>query len=152
MLACVFMLAGALTAVMLLRPQALLWDCDGVLCDTERDGHRLAFNEAFKQKGAGTAVQMRADAVETHWCPIATTCVRSSMMRLCNLSSNWPGLPHEWSVEKYGELLTTGGGKERMTRYFKVCTAFAGHVTAARADVRCSPGACPADCAGNVHP
>jgi beta-phosphoglucomutase-like phosphatase (HAD superfamily) len=32
-------------------PQALLWDCDGVLCDTERDGHRLAFNEAFKQKG-----------------------------------------------------------------------------------------------------
>jgi hypothetical protein len=30
------------------------------------------------------------------------------------------GLPHEWSVEKYGELLTTGGGKERMSRYFKV--------------------------------
>lgn len=59
-------------------PEALLWDCDGVLCDTERDGHRVAFNEAFKQKG----------------------------------------LPHEWSVEKYGELLTTGGGKERMTRYF----------------------------------
>jgi HAD superfamily hydrolase (TIGR01509 family) len=60
-------------------PEALLWDCDGVLCDTERDGHRLAFNEAFKQKG----------------------------------------LPHVWSVEKYGELLSTGGGKERMTRYFK---------------------------------
>lgn len=33
-------------------PQALLWDCDGVLCDTECDGHRVAFNEAFKQKGA----------------------------------------------------------------------------------------------------
>eukprot|EP00746_Dinoflagellata_sp_MGD_P096947 gnl/MRDRNA2_/MRDRNA2_38860_c0_seq2.p1 gnl/MRDRNA2_/MRDRNA2_38860_c0~~gnl/MRDRNA2_/MRDRNA2_38860_c0_seq2.p1 ORF type:complete len:402 (+),score=57.69 gnl/MRDRNA2_/MRDRNA2_38860_c0_seq2:77-1282(+) len=25
----------------------------------------------------------------------------------------------EWGVELYGELLTTGGGKERMTRYFK---------------------------------
>lgn len=59
-------------------PQALLFDCDGVLVDTERDGHREAFNEAFRRKG----------------------------------------LPHEWSVEKYGELLETGGGKERMTRYF----------------------------------
>jgi HAD superfamily hydrolase (TIGR01509 family) len=59
-------------------PEALLFDCDGVLVDTERDGHRLAFNEAFKRKG----------------------------------------LQHEWSVEKYGELLETGGGKERMTRYF----------------------------------
>jgi hypothetical protein len=25
----------------------------------------------------------------------------------------------EWDVELYGELLSTGGGKERMTRYFK---------------------------------
>ena len=59
-------------------PQALLFDCDGVLVDTERDGHRVAFNQAFKQKG----------------------------------------LPHEWGVELYGELLETGGGKERMTRFF----------------------------------
>jgi len=34
-----------------LRRQALLFDCDGVLVDTERDGHRLAFNEAFKRIG-----------------------------------------------------------------------------------------------------
>jgi beta-phosphoglucomutase-like phosphatase (HAD superfamily) len=33
------------------RPDALLFDCDGVLVDTEPDGHRVAFNEAFKQKG-----------------------------------------------------------------------------------------------------
>lgn len=32
-------------------PQALLFDCDGVLVDTERDGHRVAFNEAFQEKG-----------------------------------------------------------------------------------------------------
>ena len=30
---------------------ALLFDCDGVLADTERDGHRVTFNAAFKQKG-----------------------------------------------------------------------------------------------------
>jgi HAD superfamily hydrolase (TIGR01509 family) len=31
--------------------KALLLDCDGVLVDTERDGHRLAFNQAFAAKG-----------------------------------------------------------------------------------------------------
>ena len=30
------------------------------------------------------------------------------------------GIKHEWSVDLYGELLKTGGGKERMTRYFSV--------------------------------
>jgi HAD superfamily hydrolase (TIGR01509 family) len=30
---------------------ALIFDCDGVLVDTERDGHRVAFNEAFARKG-----------------------------------------------------------------------------------------------------
>lgn len=58
--------------------QALIFDCDGVLVDTERDGHRVAFNAAFKAIGWKT----------------------------------------EWSVERYGELLTTAGGKERMRRHF----------------------------------
>lgn len=31
--------------------QAILFDCDGVLVDTERDGHRVAFNQAFAQLG-----------------------------------------------------------------------------------------------------
>ena len=31
--------------------KALIFDCDGVLVDTERDGHRVAFNEAFSKKG-----------------------------------------------------------------------------------------------------
>jgi len=58
--------------------QALIFDCDGVLVDTERDGHRVAFNETFSQLG-------------------------------------WPV---QWSVERYGELLTTAGGKERTRRHF----------------------------------
>jgi len=58
--------------------QALLFDCDGVLVDTERDGHRVAFNRAFAEQG----------------------------------------LDVEWSVERYGELLATAGGKERMRRHF----------------------------------
>lgn len=31
--------------------KALIFDCDGVLVDTERDGHRVAFNQAFAKKG-----------------------------------------------------------------------------------------------------
>jgi HAD superfamily hydrolase (TIGR01509 family) len=30
---------------------ALIFDCDGVLADTERDGHRLAFNDTFDELG-----------------------------------------------------------------------------------------------------
>ncbi len=31
--------------------RALIFDCDGVLVDTEKDGHRVAFNRAFAAKG-----------------------------------------------------------------------------------------------------
>jgi HAD superfamily hydrolase (TIGR01509 family) len=34
--------------------KALLFDCDGVLVDTERDGHRVAFNQAFAAQGLDT--------------------------------------------------------------------------------------------------
>merc|ERR1719393_690848 len=32
---------------------AILFDCDGVLADTERDGHRVSFNKVFAEKGLG---------------------------------------------------------------------------------------------------
>jgi phosphoglycolate phosphatase-like HAD superfamily hydrolase len=57
--------------------QALIFDVDGTLADTERDGHRLAFNAAFKEAG----------------------------------------LPWNWDVKLYGELLAVTGGKERMVHY-----------------------------------
>jgi HAD superfamily hydrolase (TIGR01509 family) len=31
--------------------ESIIFDCDGVLADTERDGHRVAFNKAFAKKG-----------------------------------------------------------------------------------------------------
>lgn len=58
--------------------QALIFDCDGVLVDTEKDGHRVAFNAAFEAEG-----------IRAHW-----------------------------DVARYGVLLGTGGGKERMRRHF----------------------------------
>ena len=35
--------------------EALIFDCDGVIVDTERDGHRIAFNKAFAIKGIASA-------------------------------------------------------------------------------------------------
>ena len=32
-------------------PRAVVWDVDGTLAETERDGHRVAFNEAFARHG-----------------------------------------------------------------------------------------------------
>lgn len=58
--------------------EAILFDCDGVLADTERDGHRLAFNVAFEENG----------------------------------------IDESWDEERYGKLLETGGGKERMTAHW----------------------------------
>ena len=42
---------------------ALIFDCDGVLADTERDGHRPAFNQTFAEVGpAGALVRARSTA------------------------------------------------------------------------------------------
>ena len=32
--------------------RGLLFDCDGVLADTERDGHLVAFNQMWREEGA----------------------------------------------------------------------------------------------------
>ena len=34
-----------------MRLKALLWDVDGTLAETERDGHLVAFNQAFESSG-----------------------------------------------------------------------------------------------------
>ena len=31
--------------------RALIWDVDGTVAETERDGHRVAFNQAFAEAG-----------------------------------------------------------------------------------------------------
>jgi len=57
----------------------LIFDVDGTLADTERDGHRVAFNQAFAEAG----------------------------------------LPWHWSVERYGQLISVAGGKERIHAYIQ---------------------------------
>jgi HAD superfamily hydrolase (TIGR01509 family) len=40
-------------AILLPMLKALIFDVDGTLADTERDGHRIAFNSAFAEAGLG---------------------------------------------------------------------------------------------------
>ena len=35
--------------------RALIFDQDGVIADTERDGHRVAFNRVFEEEGLGVS-------------------------------------------------------------------------------------------------
>ena len=58
--------------------QAVFFDMDGVIVDTEKDGHRVSFNAAFQEVG----------------------------------------IPFDWGVDLYHDLLQIAGGKERMRRYF----------------------------------
>jgi HAD superfamily hydrolase (TIGR01509 family) len=69
--------------------KALIFDCDGVLVDTERDGHRVAFNRAFAEfridrewdvelygellKVAGGKERMRHDFDTAGWPPLEPT-------------------------------------------------------------------------------
>lgn len=41
--------ASASSSSSTVLPSALLFDCDGVLVDTEKDGHRISFNETFQE-------------------------------------------------------------------------------------------------------
>lgn len=65
--------------------QALIFDCDGVLVDTERDGHRVAFNQAFGELGLGIdwSVARYADLLKTAG-------GKERMMRFFD-EDGWPG-------------------------------------------------------------
>ncbi len=64
--------------------KAIFFDQDGVLIDTERDGHRVAYNEAFRLEG----------------------------------------FDFHWDLERYSDLLSITGGKERLRLFFKIDNLF----------------------------
>ena len=78
--------------------QALIFDCDGVLVDTERDGHRVAFNRAFKALGldvewdvplygelllVGGGKERMRHYFDTYGWPEAMMSVKKSVLVLC---------------------------------------------------------------------
>lgn len=92
--------------------------------DTEPDGHRVAFNEAFKQKGAAAPQSLQPaafSALDTIANALEACIGLYSFETSCFMAMHaCAGINHEWDLELYGRLLETGGGKERMTAYFTV--------------------------------
>lgn len=58
--------------------RALVFDCDGVLAETERDGHRVAFNRMFDEQGLGLTW-----SVEEYAGKLAVAGGRERLMALC---------------------------------------------------------------------
>ncbi|HEX3929393.1 MAG TPA: HAD-IA family hydrolase [Nocardioides sp.] len=58
--------------------KALVFDCDGVLAETERDGHRVAFNQMFDEQGLGLSW-----STEDYAERLTVAGGRERLMRLC---------------------------------------------------------------------
>lgn len=93
--------------------EALIFDVDGTLSDTERDGHRVAFNAAFDEYG----IDWHWD-VETYGKLLAVTGGKERMKHYAQAYLNNQGLPdnfeqlvpelHAAKTRHYTELLSTG--------------------------------------------
>ncbi len=94
--------------------QALLWDVDGTLAETERDGHRVAFNQAFEALG----LPWRWD--EAHYGRLLrVTGGRERLLADLGTRSDAPALPaerealarelHRRKNGFYAELVAAGG-------------------------------------------
>ncbi len=90
--------------------EALLWDVDGTLAETERDGHRRAFNLAFAE--AGLPIHWDAETYG-HWLQISGGAERIRAA-LADLEGKQPSAERVASLQvrkqlHYGTLMATGG-------------------------------------------
>jgi HAD superfamily hydrolase (TIGR01509 family) len=93
--------------------KALLFDVDGTLSDTERDGHRVAFNRAFDEYGIGWHW-----SVETYGELLAVTGGKERMKFYCEKFLDSDQVPdgidelipelHQAKTRHYTQLLSTG--------------------------------------------
>lgn len=93
--------------------EALIFDVDGTLSDTERDGHRVAFNDAFDEYGIGWHWD-----IDTYGKLLAVTGGKERMKHYAeaflhnqNLPENFEQLVPELHAAKtrhYTQLLSTG--------------------------------------------
>ena len=90
------------------RVPALIFDCDGVLADTERDGHRPAFNQAFAE--AGLPVALGRGGVRP---PAAGSAAARSGSRRCSTtptpSAERIAALHKRKTAIYKEIVRAGG-------------------------------------------
>lgn len=78
--------------------KALIFDCDGVLVDTERDGHRVAFNRAFEAFGIDASW-----SVDTYGELLQVAGGKERMRRYFD-THGWPSLGSRGADELIAEL------------------------------------------------
>jgi HAD superfamily hydrolase (TIGR01509 family) len=94
--------------------EALLWDVDGTLAETERDGHRVAFNQAFEACGLPWHW-----SVERYGELLAVTGGRERLLHDMNVRADAPALAderaalarriHQRKNGLYAEIIATRG-------------------------------------------
>ena len=107
------------------RVPALIFDCDGVLADTERDGHRPAFNQTFAEVG-----------------PRRSAGRRRSTPRSCGSAaarSAWPRCSPTSSCARNGLPADPEGQKELLADWHKRKTATYKEMVARRASCPAAP-------------
>ncbi len=112
--------------------RALLWDVDGTLAETERDGHRVAFNQAFERCGLNWRW-----SVERYGELLAVTGGRERLMHDMNTRGDAPTLQrerdalaravHQRKNAIYAEIVAAGGIALRpgVMELFEDCRAHA---------------------------
>ncbi|WP_300335440.1 HAD-IA family hydrolase [Accumulibacter sp.] len=107
--------ASTVTAAAAAAPalQAVIFDVDGTLADTERDGHRLAFNQAFARSGMDWEW-----SVGTYGELLAVTGGKERIRHFAALrapellkqpdSDAWLAALHQLKSDIYSELVRTG--------------------------------------------
>lgn len=93
--------------------KAFLFDVDGTLADTERDGHRVAFNRAFQEAGIGWDWD-----IDTYGELLSVTGGKERMKHYCDQYLDASRIPagidamipelHKAKTRHYTELLSTG--------------------------------------------
>lgn len=87
-----------------LKPlSGLLFDCDGVLADTEPDGHRVAFNAAFAERGIDAVWD-----VETYGKLLETGGGKERMAAYFDFEPDVIKELHVRKTELFNDLITTG--------------------------------------------
>ena len=90
---------------------ALIFDCDGVLADTERDGHRPAFNQTFTEAGLDVQWSVEEYAEKLR--------IGGGKERMASLLTDDFVHDHDLPADPEGQKELLGGWHRRKTEIYK---------------------------------